>query len=396
MKVIIIGGGASGLMAAINIKRNDISTKVTIIDKNEELGKKILVTGNGRCNLWNEDMNLSNYHSSTNELLNYLITSELINDTYNELSRLFEFKIKNGYYYPYSNKAITVRDILEKECKKIGVEIITNYDVKTISKENEFIINGDLSCDKLIISCGGKSMDITGSDGYLYSLLTDMGHTLVEPLPSLVPLYADEPYLNKWNGIRCDATVSSYINGEYVSSETGELQLTDNGISGICVFNLSNAIVKALKENKYASIQINFMNMTEEETIEYFNNHFNDLTVYEILLKYFDKKLIKIFIDKSGVNQDAYYKSLTTKEISKLVGYLTKFNINITGAGDFYKSQVTQGGISLNDINLDTLESNIIKDLYLIGEVLDVDGKCGGYNLGFAWMSAIKVSDNIC
>ena len=265
-----------------------------------------------------------------------------------------------------------------------------------ICKENEFIINGDLSCDKLIISCGGKSMDITGSDGSLYSLLTDMGHTLVEPLPSLVPLYADEPYLNKWNGIRCDATVSSYINGEYVSSETGELQLTDNGISGICVFNLSNAIVKALKENKYASIQINFMNMTEEETIEYFNNHFNDLTVYEILLKYFDKKLIKIFIDKSGVNQDAYYKSLTTKEISKLVGYLTKFNINITGAGDFYKSQVTQGGISLNDINLDTLESNIIKDLYLIGEVLDVDGKCGGYNLGFAWMSAIKVSDNIC
>ena len=96
MKVIIIGGGASGLMAAINIKRNDKSTKVTIIDKNEELGKKILVTGNGRCNLWNEDMNLSNYHSSTNELLNYLITSELINDTYNELSRLFEFKIKNS------------------------------------------------------------------------------------------------------------------------------------------------------------------------------------------------------------------------------------------------------------------------------------------------------------
>lgn len=392
MKICIVGGGAAGLMAAINIKNED--NEVIILEKNDEVGKKILVTGNGRCNLWNEVMSLDKYNSSNPELLGSIITDDLIDNTFNRLSKLFVFKNRNSYLYPYSNKAANVRDILLDECNRLGVEIINNYEVKTITKNDKFIINNDISCDKLIISTGGCSMPITGSDGSLYNILKTMGHTIINPLPSLVPLYANESYLNKWNGIRCDATVSSMIDGNVVRTEKGEIQLTDNGISGICVFNISSDIVKALNDNKNVSVEINFVN--QDNIIDYFKDHFNDLNVYEILLKYLDKKLIRIITEKADINPEAYYKSLTTKELSRLEKYLTKFNINITGNGDFNKSEVTSGGVSLEDINTDTLESNLTKDLYLIGEVLDIDGLCGGYNLGFAWMSALKVSEHIC
>ena len=392
MKIVIVGGGAAGLFAAINIKNKD--NEVIILEKNDEVGKKILVTGNGRCNLWNDDMDISKYSSSNNELLNSFINKEIIDETFKKLSSLFDFKIKNNYYYPYSNKAQTIRDILVYECNRKGVEIITNYDVKSIKKNDKFIINDDITCDKLIISTGGKSMPITGSDGSLYKILSDLGHEIIAPLPSLVPLYADEPYLNKWNGIRCDASVTSIIDGEVIKTEKGELQLTDNGISGICVFNISRDIVKALNDNKNTSVEINFLNI--DNPIEYIKEKYDNQTVYEILLKFFDKKLMRVLLDKMEINERAYFKSLTTKELSRFEKYLTKFNINITDFGDFNKSQVTQGGISLKCINPETMESNIIEDLYLIGEVLDIDGICGGYNLGFAWISATKVSDNIC
>ena len=393
MKIVIVGGGAAGLMAAINIKNED--NEVVILEKNEEVGKKILVTGNGRCNLWNFDMHYSKYNSSNPELLDKIITPEYEDDALNKLVELFSIlNNKNEYLYPRSNKATTVRDVLLHVCNKLGVEIITNYTVTSIKKTDKFIINNDITCDKLIISCGGKSLPITGSDGSIYSILIDMGHTIIEPLPSLVPLFANEPYLNKWNGIRCDAKVTSIIDGKKIKEESGELQLTDYGISGICVFNISRDIVKALNEGKNATVQISFLELGEDEK-EYFEQR-KDNTVYELLLKVFDKKLIKILLDKMDINPDAYIKSLTTKEMSRLADYIERFNINITGHGDFNKSQVTQGGVSLEDINPDTLESMKVKDLYLIGEVLDIDGDCGGYNLGFAWMSALKVSDHIC
>ena len=393
MKVCIIGGGASGLMAAINIKHND--NEVIILDKNEELGKKILVTGNGRCNLWNSDMDLSNYNSSNPELLDKFINKDIIDKTFTKLCYLFAMNERNGYFYPYSNRAHNIRDILVDECNRLGVEIKTNYDVKSITKSNSFLINNEIECDKLIISTGGCSMPITGSDGYLFNILKNMGHEIVKPLPSLVPLYANESYLNKWNGIRCNATVSSIIDGETIKSEQGELQLTDNGISGVCVFNISSDIVKALEDNKNVSVSINFISYIDSPS-EYFTEQYQNYTVYEVLLKFLDTKLIKIILDKADINPDAYIKSLTTKELSRLDKYITSFNINITGYGDFNKSQVTQGGVTLKDVNPDTLESNKVKDLYLIGEVLDIDGICGGYNLGFAWMSALKASDDIC
>ena len=394
MKIVIVGGGAAGLMAAINIKNED--NEVIILEKNEEVGKKILVTGNGRCNLWNDDMNISKYHSSNPEILDMIITENDYKKATSELIKLFTLlRVKNKYWYPHSNKAATVRDVLLNECDKLGVEIITNYDVKSIKKTDKFIINDDITCDKLIISCGGKSLPVTGSDGSIYSILSDMGHNIVEPLPSLVPLFANEPYLNKWNGIRCDVRVASIIDGEKIKEEWGELQLTDYGISGICVFNLSRDIVKALNEGKNATVQISFIDIGKSIEEKFIHEHDNN-TVYEFMLKFFDKKLIKVLLDKMDINPDAYIKSLTTKEISRLLNYIDRFNINITGHGDFNKSQATQGGVSLEDINPDTLESNKVKDLYLIGEVLDVDGDCGGYNLGFAWMSALKVSDHIC
>ena len=391
MKICIIGGGAAGLFAAINIK--DDTNEVVILERNEELGKKILVTGNGRCNLWNSYIGLGCYHSSDLIILDDIISDELIDSTFDRLNSLIPSVPKNGYYYPYSNRAHNVRDILVNECNKLGVEIKTNYEVTSINKTNKFLINNEIECDKLIIATGGCSMPITGSNGSLFNILKDMGHDIIEPLPSLVPLYAKEPYLNKWNGIRCNASVASIIDGEEVRREEGEIQLTDYGISGICVFNLSADIVKALNNKKNVSVSINFVPMLDTEELLF---SCKDITIYDTLLKLLDTKLIKIILDKADINSDAYVKSLTTKELSRLVKYLKSFNINITGYGDFNKSQVTMGGVSLTNVNPNTLESLKVEDLYLIGEVLDVDGICGGYNLGFAWMSAMKVSDNIC
>ena len=393
MKIVIVGGGAAGLFAAINIKNN--TNEVTILEKNDMVGKKILVTGNGRCNLWNEDMNINKYYSNDINILDSFFTDSLINNTFSKLEYLFDkFRIRNGYYYPYSNKAATVREILLNECNKLGVEIKTEYEVTSITKKDKFLINNEIECDKVIISTGGCSMPTTGSTGSLFNILSTMGHTINPLKPSLVPLYANEYYLKKWNGIRCSANIELYVDGELKDKESGEIQLTEKGISGVCVFNISHHAVKAIDDGLNVNVKIDFLNMGDN-SCEVLSKY-EDYRVYDVLLKYLDKKLIDIILDSCDISSDCYFKSLTTKELSKLSKKLSAFSINIIGYGDFNKSEVTQGGISLKDIDINTLESKNIKGLYLIGEVLDVDGKCGGYNLGFAWMSALKVSDHIC
>ena len=393
MKIVIVGGGASGLFAAINIKNSN--NEVIILEKNDMAGKKILVTGNGRCNLWNENMNINKYYSNDMDILDSFFSESLVNNTYGKLEYLFDkFRVRDEYFYPYSNKATTVREVLINECNRLGVEIKLNYEVTSITKKDKFLINNEIECDKVIISTGGCSMPTTGSTGSLFNILSSLGHTINPLKPSLVPLYANEYYLKKWNGIRCLANLELYVDGKLKDKESGEIQLTEKGISGVCVFNLSHHAVKAIDDGLNVNVKIDFLNMGDNPTDEL--RKYEDYRVYDVLLKYLDKKLIEIILDACDISYDCYFKSLTTKELSKLSKKLSGFSINIIGYGDFNKSEATQGGISLKDIDINTLESKKVKDLYLIGEVLDVDGKCGGYNLGFAWMSALKVSDHIC
>ena len=212
-KVIIIGGGLSGVVSAIYAKRK--GNDVTILERNSDILKKLLVTGNGRCNYFNDDQDIKHYHSDNMEIVNKIITEENIN----ELSKFYDEigivpKIKNSYYYPYSNQAISVKDALVNELEKLNIEIICNYLVEDIKYNGNFIINDELISDKLIISTGSKAYPKTGSDGMGYKFLKELGHNITKINPALTALKSNNKYLKELAGVRCEAKVSLYENNK--------------------------------------------------------------------------------------------------------------------------------------------------------------------------------------
>ncbi len=389
-KVVIIGGGASGLTAAIYAAKS--GNEVTILERNNTTGKKILITGNGRCNYFNEDQKKHHYHSSNKELIFQIITPH-------NLSEILDFfdtigivpKIKNNYYYPNSNQAVSMKEALLSECKLLGVKIKTDYLVNNIIKtEKGFIINDEIIADKVIIASGSKAAPKTGSDGIGYELAKKLNHNIIKPLPALVQLRSNEAP-KEWNGIRCDAEVTLIENGEEKRKEIGEIQLTDYGMSGICVFNLSGYISKGLDKNNKEEIVINFL--PEIKDFITFMGERNKKVRGRNISKLFDGllnyKLADILIKKSGINKESYWNDLTNIQKENLNKNITSLKINITGTNSFDKAQVCSGGIPLTEINLKTMESTKTKDLYFAGEILDVNGDCGGYNLTFAFVTGM-------
>ena len=255
MKVCIIGGGISGVICGIVAsKYND----VTIIERNNTLLKKLLLTGNGRCNYFNSNMDISNFNSNSD--ISEFITEENINKAISFYDSIGIIpKIKNGYYYPISNTAQSIKEALIKELHNNNVHIITDTLIDNITKvEDKFLVNGTLY-DKLVISTGSKAYPKTGSDGLGYELLNSLGLKIINPVPSLTPLIGSERYFNDWNGIRCDSQVSLYENDSFIKEEVGEIQLTNYGVSGICIFNLSGIVSRGINKGKKEVIHINFL-----------------------------------------------------------------------------------------------------------------------------------------
>ena len=395
--IVIIGGGAAGLTAAITAARKN--KKVTIIEKNEKCGKKILVTGNGRCNYFNEDFNISHYHSNNEEYLKDIITDgnkEKVLNFFNSLGIIP--KIKNGYYYPVTNQASTVLNALIYEIKRLNIEVINNIEVTEIKKEKDFIINPNkenIKTKKILITTGSKAAPKTGSDGSGYELAKTLGHTIIKPKPALVQLKGDEDYFNKWNGVRIDAKLSLYEDNKFIKEETGELQLTDYGISGIVTFNLSRYIARNINKHEEI-ININFMPWLKEEPHNWLKKQIKSLNlpVNETLERFLNYKLISIILKKANIKTNDWNK-MNEKEFSNIIRTLTNFELKIKDVNSFDKAQVCSGGIPLTEINLKTMESLKTKGLYFAGEILDVDGDCGGYNLGFAWISGILSGENV-
>lgn len=398
-KTLIIGAGASGFACAICAARN--GNKVILLERNSSSCKKILVTGNGRCNYFNIDQDIHHYHSSSNVIGKIINKSNL-----DEILLFFDSigivpRIKNGYYYPYSNQAVSMKEALLTEAKLLNISIITNYLVKKIEKINEeFIINDDIKCDNLILSTGGNAYPKTGSDGMGYDFASKFGHTIIKPLPALVQLKSNEKCLKKLCGIRCDAKISLYEGNKLLKEETGELQLTDYGISGICVFNLSYLVSRNLENNKKVHVIINFLPFLnkKDDFIKYMDNRNKKIksrTVKELFDGILNYKLVNALLKKANINVNKYYNDLDNDEKEELAKNIIEFKLEITGTNSFDKSQVTTGGVSLDEINLNTMESLKVKKLYLTGELLDVDADCGGYNLTFAFISGIKAGKAI-
>ena len=403
--IIIIGGGASGLIASIYAAKS--GNKVTILEKNKTCGKKILITGNGKCNYWNSNQALDNYHTNNKKILEEILTKE----NQQELLKFFDSigiipKIKDGYYYPYSNQATSIQTSLIKEAEIQDVEIITETEVQNITKENDvFKIktnNGTFIGNKIILSTGSKSCPKTGSDGIGYTLASYFDHSIIEPLPALVQLKANEKYLKEWHGIRSDVSVSLIENNKLIDTQIGEIQLTDYGISGICIFNLSGQISRGLYEKKKEQILINFLYPfkinNKNEFINWMNERNNKIinrNISDLLDGILNYKLINLILKISKIDRNKNWNNLNNNEKELLGTNLTNFILDITGTNSFETSQVTTGGIPLTEINSNTMESLKTPGLYIIGELLDVDGNCGGYNLTFAWITGYLAGSNI-
>ena len=234
----------------------------------------------------------------------------------------------------------------------------------------------------------------TGSDGSGYDLAKSLNHSIINPKPSLVQLRGNEPYFKKWNGIRADAEISIYENEIFIKKERGTLQLTDYGISGIVSFNLSRYISRKIKENKI-KVMINFIPWINENPSEYIKKKRQlSLPISVTLERILNYKLVNVILKKSQIKTDSFDK-ISDKDLSKLIRTLTQFELIITDTNSFDKAQTTIGGIPLDEINLKTMESLKTKDLYLTGEIIDIDGDCGGYNLTIAWITGLLAGENI-
>ena len=391
MDIVIIGGGASGLVAAITASKNK-NNKVTLIEKNQTLGKKILATGNGKCNYYNSDQNLSHYNSTNTNLIKEIITKENTKEIEEFFSKLGIIpKIKNGYYYPFSNQATTIKNALVREVEK-NTKVLLETTVEKIDKaKNKFIIktnNGVIECDKVIIATGSKASPKTGSTGEGYKFLKDFNHTIIEVLPALVQLKTKGNFLKDWSGIRTDVEVSLYINNKNIKSDQGEIQLTNYGVSGICIFNLSRFVPIALNNNAKVEVKINFLPFTNtpEDLLKDLNNN---NSINDILEGILNNKLVSVILNKSSINKNKKYNELSSKEKEILIENLTNFTVEVIGTNSYEECQICSGGVPLSEINTKTMESKIINNLHIVGELLDVDGDCGGYNLTFAWITGL-------
>ena len=314
-KVIVIGAGASGIVASIYAKKN--GNEVVLIEKNEICGKKILATGNGRCNFWNEDQSLRHYRGSNIEKIEEILNAKNKEEALNFFKSIgIEPKIKNGYYYPYSNQAVSIQKALILEAKKQNVKIFTNTEVINVTKkEDKFEVilkdQNTVISDKIIIATGSRCAPKTGSDGFGYEICENFKHTINKPLPALVQLKANEKYLKEWEGIRADVQIKLYENEINIGEETGEIQLTNYGISGICVFNLSGRVARGIENKKKEKVKINFLYGLNIKNIKEFiiwmdkrSKILKDRTIAENLESVINYKLVDVFLKLVNISKN--------------------------------------------------------------------------------------------
>lgn len=379
-KVVIIGGGASGMMAAIQAARTGAA--VTLLEHNEKPGKKILATGNGRCNLTNLVQEPSRYRSSQPDFPWKIITQYPLEDTLAFFSELGIYtKDRNGWVYPYSDQAAGVAQVLELEARHQKVKIKTTEEVTDILREDgQYLVKTatwQYPCDSVIISCGSSASNVEGSSTTGYELAEKLGHTVVKPLPSLCGICGKDNYYAKWAGSRMDGRITLEIDGETVGEEQGEILFTEYGISGIGVFQLSRYAVRGTDEGKIATYHLDLMpQLTKEELVKLLLDR-QQAGSYknpqELLIGLLPRKMIDVLVKK-------------TYEPEKIAERLKDWQVPVKGAYALQQAQICSGGVDPRELT-EQLESRLHPGIYFTGEVIDVDGPCGGYNLQWAWSS---------
>lgn len=390
--IIVIGGGASGLMAAITAARE--GAHVTLLEAMEKPGKKLLMTGNGRCNLTNLDFSRADcYRSSENSFWQQVLPQF----DYQQTMAFFEeiglfLQERNGGIYPLTDQAASVVDRLILEIQKLPIKLKCREKVRNIQRTQNlwqvFTETWHYEGDAVILATGSKAVPITGSDGSGYELAKAAGHTVQTPFPALVPLKCRESFVKKLAGLRSRSVVTMTIvskdqKTKACYSEAGELQWTEYGISGIVVFQLSRYASYALQQGDQVKISIDCLpSVSEDQLLSRLSSHTEE-SLSDALVGILPKKMIPVILDLcQSKNLSAKSDPAKLKEICHTIKHL---HLTVTGTRSFDQAQVCAGGVSVSEINPDTMESRICPGLYFTGELIDVDGICGGYNLQWAW-----------
>ena len=379
-KIAIIGAGAAGMTAAIAAARTAEEKKnpceIFLLEHNDLPGRKILSTGNGRCNLTNEKMGLPHFHSQDLQKAAVVLNAFGLEETLSFFHGLgLQTKSRNGYVYPRSDQAAAVRILMELELKRRRIQVHSGIHVDEIQKaEDGFVIRGSgkqFLADRVILATGGKAAAALGSDGSGYKLARSLGHSLLPVVPALVQLKAKPHPLSKASGVRVEGKVTAICGGRELAGDQGELQITSYGISGIPVFQISRHIALALAQGESAQVVVDLVPwMEEEEFCSFLKKRAEGreaVAAGDFLIGIFPEKLIPSLLSIARICKSVFLK--------------------ISDTNGFDNAQVCAGGIPLTEINETTMESRCVNGLYLAGEILDVDGECGGYNLQWAWSS---------
>lgn len=395
MKIGIIGAGASGLMAAITAAGK--GAQVTLIEKKDRVGKKILATGNGKCNFTNYSMSNTDFNSQCSDIYNDYISrfnNNGVISMFQDMGMLI--KSKNGYLYPRSEQASTVLDILRLKVKELTIPVLTDvYPLSVQKKKKSFEVllsnQQKLYFDRIILACGSLAGEKRKDDYNGYTYAKSLGHSLVPVVPALVQVRAKGKEFKSISGVRCDANIALYIEGNLTTSEFGELQLTDYGISGIPVFQLSRHVSYGIRDRKKVTATIDFLpEFTLEEwkalVADKWKKADKDILAEEFCQGFLNKKLNLMFLKLSGVKADTPLKQIKFSRMEEVISHMKCWEIEIEGTNPYENAQVCAGGVSMKEVTLQ-LESKIVPGLFFAGELLDVDARCGGYNLQWAWTS---------
>ena len=399
--ILIIGGGPAGMAAAISAKRSNSKIDVVLIEKNEIMGRKLRATGNGRCNITN--VNAEGY----SEVISFLSSLGIV-------TKINE----NGFLYPASESAADVSELLELRLKQLGVKVytgVTALEVSYASDKTEFLTTVSmretsdhggsadyLKCtvysSALVIAAGGKSAPVYGSTGEGYRWLRGLGHTVTRLVPSLAPIECDGADLSKLSGTRVRAEAKLFKNGEEIHREDGEIQFTKFGLSGICIFNLSK-MMRFEPGDTFSSFEIvldlcreidlgDVLKCAAERTGSIRNESFVSEKLVDVFKTVFKEGVALEIIRQAGFKADEDSLVLSSKEArDKLVASASALKFQPTGQKGWKEAQCTSGGVVESEVDQSSFESNLVKNLYIVGEVLDYDGFCGGYNLNHAFLS---------
>lgn len=401
-EIAVVGAGASGLMAAHaaakSMKDQGKQVSVVLLEGNPKPGKKLLATGNGRCNLTNMDISAVHYHGDAALAAPVLeeCPSDRILEEFEKLGLLCRAD-SEGRVYPRNLQAAAVLQALRESCEAQGVVLRCDSGVtEMVPQEGGFRLElktGEtLWASRCVVACGGKASPKHSWEEGGFGLVAKLGHSLTELRPSLTYLKSPKKCLRSLKGMRVKALASLWVQGEKLYEERGEVLFGDGSLSGICLFNLSARMPQELSQEVEVVLDL-LEEMDYRQVLSYLERQVKTHPGYpawELFAGVLNLRAGEELMKELSVPREAVFQDLSRQQLRKAAGLAKSWRFPVIGTGDWESAQVTRGGVPLREVDLTTMESKKRRGLYLVGELLDLDGDCGGYNLHWAWATGLK------